>query len=94
MKYTRIEGKNKGKVVLFAISTCMWCKKTKRLLNELGVQYDYIDVDLLTDEEKEEVKKEVLRWRKIAAYPLLVIDDKRCIKFYDEEERRKFLLET
>ena len=86
MKYTRIEGKNKGKVVLYAISTCVWCKKTKRLLNELGVQYDYIDVDLLTDEEKEEVKGEVLRWRKSASYPLLVIDDKRCIKFYDEEE--------
>ncbi len=86
MKYTRIEGKNKGKVVLYAISTCVWCKKTKRLLNELGVQYDYIDVDLLTDEEKEEAKKEVLRWRERAVYPLLVIDDKQCIKFYDEEE--------
>jgi len=91
MKYTRIEGKNKGKVVLYAISTCMWCKKTKRLLNELGVQYDYIDVDLLTGEEKEEAKKEVLRWRKRAVYPLLVINDLYCIKSYDEEEIKEAL---
>jgi glutaredoxin len=91
MKYTHVEGKNKGKVVLYAISTCVWCKKTKRLLKGLGVQFDYIDVDLLTDEEKEEAKREVLRWRKRAVYPLLVIDDKRCIKFYDEEEIKEAL---
>jgi len=91
MKYTHVEGKNKGKVVLYAISTCVWCKKTKRLLKGLGVQFDYIDVDLLTDEEKEEAIREMLRWRKRAVYPLVVIDDKRCIKFYDEEEIKEAL---
>ncbi|MDD5684459.1 MAG: glutaredoxin family protein, partial [Methanoregulaceae archaeon] len=31
---THIDGEDKGKVVLFALSTCGWCAKTKELLAE------------------------------------------------------------
>jgi len=47
MEMKHVEGENKGKVILYALSTCVWCKKTKRLLNQLGVDYYFIDVDLL-----------------------------------------------
>ena len=32
------------KIFLFALSTCVWCKKTKKLLDQFGVKYDYADV--------------------------------------------------
>lgn len=91
MEFIEIPGEDRGKVVLYTISTCMWCKKTKRLLNELGVKYSYIDVDSLQGEEKEKVKKEVLKWKSTASYPLLVIDDKHSIPYYDEEDIKKEL---
>ena len=44
---TKVPGENKGhKVTLYALSTCGWCKKTKKFLDELGVEYEYVYVDL------------------------------------------------
>ncbi|MBN1412061.1 MAG: glutaredoxin family protein [Spirochaetales bacterium] len=89
MNFVRVEGKNKGKVKLYAISTCIWCRKTKNLLDELNVEYEYIYVDLEPAEEKHAIEKEVLKWKSRAAYPLIVIDDKKCITSFDEDEIRK-----
>jgi len=30
MAMTHVDGKNKGKIMLYALSTCVWCKKTKQ----------------------------------------------------------------
>lgn len=83
-----VEGENKGKIMLYALSTCGWCRKTKELLNELGVEYEYIYVDLLEDEDTamDEVKK--LNPRR--SFPTLVIDDK-CIVGFKEDEIREAL---
>jgi glutaredoxin-like protein NrdH len=53
MNTTHVTGKDKGKVMLYALSTCGWCKKTRALLEELGVAYDYLYVDLLKGAEQE-----------------------------------------
>ena len=42
MKIEHVKGENKGKITLYALSTCGWCKKTKKLLDDLGVEYHYI----------------------------------------------------
>lgn len=81
-----ISGKKKGNILMFAISTCMWCRKTKKLLGELGVDYDYVDVDLLPDEEKEEVEKKIGKWNPSVSFPTIVIDDKECIVGFRPEE--------
>ncbi len=39
MEVEHVPGKNVGHAMLYALSTCPWCQKTKRLLNELGVEY-------------------------------------------------------
>ena len=41
-----IKGKNKGDVMLYTLSTCIWCKKTKALFKELGVDFKYEDLIL------------------------------------------------
>lgn len=91
MDIKHVEGIRKGDVRLYALSTCVWCKKTKRLLNELGVEYHYIDVDLLNETEKEEVEKEIRRWNPACSFPTLVIDDQRCIIGYRDGEIREVL---
>ena len=45
MALEHVSGKNAGDVKLYALSTCPWCKKIKTLLNELGVEYYFVDVD-------------------------------------------------
>ena len=46
IKMNHVEGTDKGRVVLYALSTCQWCRKVKDLLKELGIDFYYIDVDL------------------------------------------------
>ena len=36
MAVEHVTGKNKGKVMLYALSTCGWCGKTKELLQADG----------------------------------------------------------
>jgi len=85
MEMKHVKGKNKGHIMMYALSTCGWCKKTKRLLNEMGVEYDYTDVDLLQGEEKSEVIKEMEHWNPRRSFPTLVINDE-CIVGYKEDK--------
>ena len=83
-----IEGKNKGDVKLFALSTCIWCGKTKKLLSELGVEYDCIDVDLLDNDDQQEALKEIRKYNPSGGFPTMVIDGKECIVGFDESKIR------
>ena len=91
MALEHVPGKNAGKLVLYALSTCPWCKKTKQLLSDLGVEYYYTDVDLLKGEEKAQSMKVVEKWNPSCSFPTLVIDDKKCIVGFKEDEIRKAL---
>jgi glutaredoxin-like protein NrdH len=91
MTMVHVEGKNNGKIVLYAISTCPWCKKTKNLLNSLGVEYHYIDVDLLESNEKKKIEEEVKKWNPACNYPTIVINDKLCIVGFKAEEIKEAL---
>ena len=89
--YTVVEGKEKGNLTLYALSTCGWCQKTKRLLNSLGVKYRYVDVDTLEGKESAEASKQISKWNPDESFPTLVIDDSSCILGFNEEEIRKKL---
>jgi len=86
MKLKQVSGEDRGKVVLFALSTCGWCKKTKRLLNDLGVAYSYVDVDQAEEDDKEEVVGQLRKWNPRSSFPTLVIDDETCIVGFKEDE--------
>jgi glutaredoxin len=82
---------NLKKVKLFALSTCGWCKRAKRFLNEHNVEYDFTDVDLLTGEEKERCMEELQKWNPRRNFPTFVIDDEVVIVGYKEDQLRKAL---
>ncbi|MDD1751959.1 MAG: glutaredoxin family protein [Methanotrichaceae archaeon] len=90
MNFEHIEGKDKGKINLYALSTCIWCKKTKDLLSSLGVGYDYVFVDLLIGQEREEAIEQVKRYNPSCSFPTLVIGEK-CIVGYREKEIKEVL---
>ncbi len=83
-----ITGKNSGHVMFYGLSTCGWCAKTKKLLDELGVEYYFKYVDQLGEEEKEKTLKEIWKWNPSGSFPTLVIDNSKCIVGYQEDEIR------
>jgi glutaredoxin-like protein NrdH len=91
MNINHVDGKKKGKVMLYALSTCGWCQKTKTLLNELGVEYDYTDVDLLRGSEQTSVIGIIQKFNPDCNFPTLVIDDSKCIVGFKEADIRKEL---
>jgi glutaredoxin-like protein NrdH len=90
MTKQHVKGENKGKIILFALSTCGWCRKTKKLLNELGVEYEFVDVDLLEGEQRDETMKELDGWNPRRTFPTLVIEDE-CIVGYKEDKIKEVL---
>lgn len=86
-----VEGKDKGKVVLFALSTCGWCKKTRMLLEELGINFNYIYVDLLSGDERSEAIEEVQKWNSQLSFPTVVINEEDVIVGFKEDEIREKL---
>lgn len=91
MRIEHIKGKNKGKILLYALSTCGWCKKTKDLLSKLGVEYSYIFVDQVNENEKDKVMDDVRNWNPRCSFPTTVINDKKCIVGYKEDEIKEAL---
>lgn len=72
-------------VKLYALSTCPWCKKTKKLLDDKGVNYEVYEVDLLQGEEQKEAISQVDRLVSRRSFPVLHVGDK-VIQGYKEEE--------
>jgi glutaredoxin-like protein NrdH len=81
-----VNGKTKGDITLYALSTCAWCKRTKKLLRDLGVDYKFIDVDLLGDDEREKVMSGIKCSQ--TNFPITVVNNK-CIVGYDEPKIRE-----
>lgn len=79
------------KIKLYALSTCGWCRRTKKLLDENGVNYELVYVDLLQGEEQKKVLNEVTKWNPRLSFPTLVLDDSEAIIGYDEARIKEAL---
>lgn len=90
-KGNHVPGVDRGKVIMYGLSTCVWCKKTKKLLTDLGVDFDYIYVDRLEGEEEDEAVKEVRRFNPSTSFPTTVINDEKAIVGFKEKEIREAL---
>ncbi len=77
--------------MIYTLSTCIWCKKLKSFLNDRGLEYSYIDMDLADEPERSEALAELKKWNGSASYPTVVIDQKECIVGFDEQKIRKAL---
>ena len=87
MSVKHVDGTNKKhSVFLYALSTCVWCKKTKQLLKDLDVCYDYIDVDMLIGEEQDKVVREIEVVNPQGGFPTMVINKIKTIVGYKPEE--------
>ena len=91
MTIEHVGGKNAGKLMLYALSTCIWCRKTKQLLTDLGVEYDYVFVDLLQGQEREQTIAVVEKWNPDGSFPTLVINDSKCIVGFKENAIKEAL---
>ncbi len=72
-------------VKVYSLSTCPWCKKVKRFLDEKDVSYEAIDVDLVQSDEQKTALEEVEKLTGKRSFPVTVINDVVIVGFKQEE---------
>ncbi|MDR1103770.1 MAG: glutaredoxin family protein [Endomicrobium sp.] len=82
----------KKSVFLYTLSTCVWCKKTKQLLIDMGIKYDYIDVDLLVGSEQDKVMKEFSKVNPQGGFPTVLINKVKTIVGFQPDAIKEALL--
>ena len=65
----------KHDVMLYTISTCIWCRLLKSKLNDNNIQYKYIDIDLVTGPEKDQIRAKLRKFQSQLAFPMMFIDE-------------------
>jgi len=78
------------KPMLYALSTCIWCKKMKTLLDAMDVDYEHKYVDLLEGAERDAAVAEIKKHNPSCSYPTLIFNS-QCVVGYDEEAVKKLL---
>jgi len=73
------------KPMLYTLSTCVHCSATKRFLKENNIEYDYIDVDKLDGEEKDDVLSQMMKVSGSMRFPTIIIGKKVIVGFYEDK---------
>lgn len=66
---------------LYALSTCPYCRMTKRYLDEHGITYTLTEVDTLEGDAKQTAIEEVKKLSGGTSFPVLVADDQVVVGF-------------
>lgn len=72
-------------VMLYTLSTCPWCRKTKKFFEERGVSYDHVDVDRLGRKERMATRDKVVELAGSLQYPVAVING-TVVQGYDPDK--------
>jgi len=90
-KGNHVPGIDRGKVVMYGLSTCVWCKKTKKLLTDLGVDFEYVYVDRLEGEEENKAVEKLRLFNPSISFPTTIINDEKAIVGFKEKQIREAL---
>jgi glutaredoxin-like protein NrdH len=78
------------RIKVYALSTCPYCKRTKRFLDEHKIEYECVDVDLLDDDSQDKALEDIQRLTGRQSFPVVVVGD-TVVVGHDEEKLRTAL---
>ena len=92
MQFSKVTGeKNQHKVVLYALSTCVWCKMTKQFLKDNNIEFEYVNVDLCEEDDKQKIRAEIQSKGGNLNYPTTIIDDKIVVTGFRKDQLKEAL---
>ena len=69
------------KVMLYALSTCPWCNKTKQFFKDNNIEFEFIDYDLADDAQQEKVLSDMRKRGGGDGFPFIIIDGEVIIGY-------------
>ncbi len=61
-------------VIVYALSTCIHCKKAKEYLDERKVPYEAVHVDKAEGDERKKLVEEVKKYNPSCSFPTIVVN--------------------
>jgi glutaredoxin-like protein NrdH len=87
MKVEKVSGTNKKhKVMVYALSTCAWCKKTKKYLQDKGIEFEFVDVDLCDEKDLDAIREDLKKRSLGMNFPVVIVDEKNHIVGFHEDK--------
>ena len=68
------------KVSMYTLSTCPWCRKTKKFFADHKVPFDYVDYDLADEATQRKITQE-LDAAGAGGFPFVRIDDEVIVGY-------------
>lgn len=70
-----------ARIKVFALSTCPYCHQARHYLDESKVEYEVVEVDGLSGQERADAIEEVKRLSGGTSFPVIVVGDEVVIGF-------------
>ncbi len=83
--------RNEHHVAFYGLSTCIWCRRTRQFLESEKVEFEYVYVDLLHGQEREETVTTIKQWNPSVSFPTIVVDDERCVVGFKPDKLKEVL---
>jgi len=68
-------------IKVFALSTCPYCRQARSFLSENNVDFDVVEVDKLTGQERNDTIDEVKRLSGGVSFPVIVSGDEVVVGY-------------
>jgi len=72
------------KVRIYSISTCTHCAALKKMLQQHDIAYEFIDIDLMDREERQQLLKEIAPYNPQRIFPIIIVNNKAIVGFRRE----------
>jgi len=88
IEYTTVAGtKTDRRLRLYALSTCAFCRRAMKYLEDHDFQYEYVHLDKIDFEVKREAKIELRsRYDNLPVFPILTVDEKAAVSGFVEDK--------
>lgn len=78
------------KITIYALSTCLWCRKTKKYFEEKKVPFEAVDYDKQDEDRQEKMMAEMRAAGCTGSFPFTRIGG-ACVQGYDPAEFEKLM---
>jgi arsenate reductase-like glutaredoxin family protein len=73
-----------NKVSMYTLSTCPWCRKTKKFFHDRNIPFDFIDYDLAGEDVQNKIAAEMMKHTGHISFPFVMVGDVVVIGYNPE----------
>ncbi|HMK47268.1 MAG TPA: glutaredoxin family protein [Methanocella sp.] len=79
---------------MYTLSTCPWCRKTKKFFSDRNIQFEFVDYDLASNDVQEKISSEMMKHTGHISFPFVRIGDNVVIGFNPDRFEQLLKSET